>query len=380
MKVLVIPYNYPTTENPHRAIFIAEQVQALRTEGHTVDVLGAIPKTISDILRSRSLFFGALGSEKRVVSIPAFKWTKRLNQLIAMFIGKFLVKTYLKENDFNLPDVVHVHNASSAAVAIWFQRTYHVPFVITEHSSLLWNTDSIEQSVFSKTKKAYQMSAANIAVSEKFSEHLSREFSTKFEYVPNVVDLGFFSSESVGRAESQCSSPIIKFISIGNLTENKNHQLIIRNIKQLRSEGINAILKIAGDGPEKSNLRRLINELKLDNEVELLGYQNRLEIRELLFDSDYFLLPSKKETFGVVLIEALAMGLPVIAIKNGGSESIIKPELGILVNSDVNFKEGINQLLSTSFSTSIIKKHVAENYSQQAVARRLIAIYKGNRD
>ncbi|MBB1369936.1 glycosyltransferase [Pseudoalteromonas sp. SR45-4] len=369
MKILIIPYNYPTKENPNRAIFIQDQVEMLRNQGYCVAVLGGIPKTLNDIFNSRNLKFGRLSSENWLLSLPAIRGVGYLNNIIQLFIGKCIFKRYLSRN--SIPDVVHVHNSSSAELALWVKKKYKIPFVVTEHSSLMWSGHNKLSSLVFKESKA------NIAVSKKFAQHLSKQYNEKFYYIPNVVDTSYFkpikTSAEIHNKKFSVDDAI--FVSVGNLTENKNHRLAIKALKNFITRFKNVRLFIAGEGPERQNLERLITELDLCNNVFLLGKLPRNEIRELLWKSNFFVLPSKSETFGVVLIEAMAAGLPILSLQNGGSESIVNSSVGFIAKDDKDFIDCMEKLLVTQFNKEEIIDYARLNFSQSVVSHLLKQVY-----
>lgn len=113
-------------------------------------------------------------------------------------------------------------------------------------------------------------------------------------------------------------------LSVGELNKNKNHQIVIKAIKKLNNLKIKYI--ICGVGPLKEYLEKLIKELELENQVQLLGY--RKDIVELNKISDLFVFPSKREGLPVSVMEAMASGLPVIASNIRGNRDLINNEKG----------------------------------------------------
>src|SRR5699024_9955006 len=101
-------------------------------------------------------------------------------------------------------------------------------------------------------------------------------------------------------------------------------------------------------GEEKANLLKLVRVLKIEEQVVFLGPLTREQVKEEVSSADAFVLSSKYETFGVVLIEALALGKPVIATKCGGPESIVTPEVGYLVenNSEEELSKAMSELIA----------------------------------
>ena len=370
MKVLIIPYNSPTKENPNRAVFIKDHKDMLELLGNDVDVLGVIPKTLSDVIRNRSFRFGRLSHEKWLISVFAIKGLHKVNRWLFHTVGKYLLKKYLTKHKGNWPAVIHVHNATSAELALWCSIKYGIPYVITEHSSALWNYDAEKD--LQGLRHVYQKSKANIAVSENFALHLKNKFKCDFQFLPNPVDTVFFS----------CPNPkkygnTIKLISVGNLTKNKNHQLAIKSISTLFQQGLNIEYKIVGSGPELILLKKLVDKLEMQNVVTFEGSKTRREVKALLCASDRFLLPSIAETFGVVLIEAMACGLPVMALKNGGSESIItSASVGLLVSGQQEFTEKLEVFCTRFYDSKNITSFANESFSFSAISKRQLDIYQ----
>lgn len=369
MHVLIIPYNYPTDSFPINAIFIQEQVSALRRLLPKVGVLGAIPKTISMCVKSKKITLESGIGEKWVQEVPAVRGWTAINRFLALSVGKWLFKKYLLQN--GKPDIVHVHNVQAADLAVWIKKNYKIPFVITEHSSHLWKIRKQDAAVVKNMKFLYEQSSENIAVSLVFASHLSGFFDLPFTYIPNVVDVDFFELNT-----SRLSDGNVRLVSIGNLNENKNHLALIKAVHKLIKKGYPLILQIGGEGKLRNALQKYIDANGLKKNVQLLGLLSKNEIRDLLKQTDYFILPSFKETFGVVLIEAMASGLPTLAFKVGGPESIITNDnVGKLIDSDANLVDGLVNLMSTEFSSAEIRKYAQENFSFEAVAGRLAHLY-----
>lgn len=97
-------------------------------------------------------------------------------------------------------------------------------------------------------------------------------------------------------------------ISVGELNNNKNHEIIIRALSEIEDKTVKYI--ICGQGELKEYLERLIAEKNLQERVKLLGY--RSDIRELLHMADVFAFPSKREGLGLAALEAMASGLPLL--------------------------------------------------------------------
>ena len=183
--------------------------------------------------------------------------------------------------------------------------------------------------------------------------------------MPNMVNPIFFERRNRKEHEK------VIFLSIGNLIPIKKMDLLIETFK-------NTLLKdselwIVGDGPERQKLQQIIDN-NIGNKVRLLGKKNKAEIADLMNISDIFVMVSESETFGVVYIEALAMGIPVVAAKNGGADDIIDYNNGILI--DVNNKAQLKKALYNirnqylQYNTNEISKSCWNKYSSEVIVEK----------
>ncbi|MDA9761976.1 glycosyltransferase family 4 protein, partial [Desulfobacterales bacterium] len=125
-----------------------------------------------------------------------------------------------------------------------------------------------------------------------------------------------------------------KILTIARLVKEKGLEYAIEAIDKLRSKNheIDIEYNIIGEGPLRENLHQIINRRSLKKIVKMHGEQNQENVIDYLNRSHIFLLPSIAESFGLVLLEAQAAGLPVIATSVGGTyEAMIPTETGILI-------------------------------------------------
>ena len=170
------------------------------------------------------------------------------------------------------------------------------------------------------------------------------------------------------------------FINIAFYRKNKNQNILIKAFSKSFRNKENIKLTIVGSGPEYDNLNELILNLGMQKQIILYGEANREEVRELLQTSDAFILSSEYETFGVVVIEAMACGLPVISTKCGGPESIIQDDkVGILteINED-SLSSALTFMYNNieNYDSKYIRKYVEDNFSEEAVYLQIQNIYK----
>ena len=168
----------------------------------------------------------------------------------------------------------------------------------------------------------------------------------KVAYVPGVgIDLKRFTDISVDRekkrAELGAPSDAILLLSVGDLNQNKNHQIIIRAMAHLNNPKIKYI--IAGTGEEAERLVGLAKSLDLENRVALLGY--RTDIADLCHAADIFCFPSYREGLPVALMEAMARGLPCVVSRIRGNVDLIDENGGIFFDPS-NVQECVSAISS----------------------------------
>ena len=136
---------------------------------------------------------------------------------------------------------------------------------------------------------------------------------------------------------------------------------------------------IGGEGPEKLSLKRLVKILGVEDQVSFLGKLSRVQVVEVISSSDSFVLPSHYETFGVVLIEALALGKPVIATRCGGPESIVLNSDGFLVerNNKEVLANAMKKMIDhiSDYDPQEIRKSCLSRFGAPIIVKQLIALY-----
>ena len=137
--------------------------------------------------------------------------------------------------------------------------------------------------------------------------------------LPNAINTKRF--ENQGSMASKLHGSPFKLISIGRLDENKNHQFLIDCIQDLKASEFDVHLTIIGEGDQRVYLEQKIKKLNLASDVSLVGSIENVE--EYLWQSDIYVHSAITEGFGLTLIEAMASGLPVVAINANGNRHLI---------------------------------------------------------
>lgn len=379
--ILIIPSWYPEKAGDIGGSFFREQALALSKKGHKVGVIAPSMYSLKDwksiAFKPHSVQFendkGVLTyRQQRVNYTPRLKGIARAR---IVSIGIRLVDKYITDN--GIPDIIHVHSLISAGFITYrVKQKYGIPYVVTEHSSA-FARGLVDKKTVKQLMPVVQGSNRNIAVSNEFKNLLEDTFkNNKWEYIPNIVSNEFLQS----KLQVDNKSEVFIFSNICLMSPNKRVDLVILAFAKAFKGNPNIKLKLGGDGPIRSSLEELTKSEGVSRQVTFLGALERGQVKEEIAKSDAFVLSSEYETFGVVIIEALALGKPVIATRCGGPESIIVPEVGYLVdkNSVECLAQGMIELYENrdKYSAKDIREYCRTNFSEEAVINKLTDIYQ----
>jgi L-malate glycosyltransferase len=375
VNILIIPSWYATNSNPTNGSFFREQAMALKEAGHNV-----IVAFVEVRLASRDLFSEKVDIKDdngiktyRIIQGKIPK-TGNIGTAIAFRRGliKIIKNLYNRENI----DIVHLHSCIWGGIgAVSASRKLNIPLVITEHSSYYsrYRVKMIEKLIL-----RYSFKSANkvISVSNSLREIISK-YKSNIEVIPNMVDCDKVLS-IINKKNNLGEEGQFTFLSLCYLKKNKGVDILIRAFSTY-FRGKEVKLIIAGDGPERESLENLSKELGILEQVEFKGALNRDEVYKVMSNCNIFVLPSKFETFGVVLIEALANGKPVISTRNGGANDIVTDENGILV--DIDDIEGLGKAMVdlkldyNKYNEEEIRNSCINKYSKKIITRQLEKVY-----
>lgn len=376
MHILIIPSWYPDNPKDVGGSFFREQAIGLHKRGHKVGVI--TPTLIS--LRKAHKKIKKIGQEiendegvntYRFRSINITPRMKLLSRLHWVSLGIKLFSQYIKE--YGKPDIIHVHSMNPAVfLAAKISDKDNIPYIITEHSTA-FARGLIDNSTKLALQDQLENSSFNIAVSSPFSKLLELEFErTSWNYIPNIV-----SEKFIGFRVDTKNKDDFCFVNICLLTKKKCVDNLIEAFYLLTKDYSNISLKIGGDGSCKQELIELVKQLNIQDRVIFTGLLSREQVLSEMNDSDAFVLSSKYETFGVVLVEALALGKPVVATRCGGPESIVTDEVGVLVekNDIQSLYQGMKSVYEKQYDPSLIRQYCQDNFSENAVLSSLEEIY-----
>lgn len=413
MHILIIPSEeYVPKHAPMAGIFQHDQAKILQQKGHQVGVLSLTFKhSINSLVRS---LFGKVNNQTKklsfgnkvavllkkmflpkytfltfetidninVIRYDGFWGFKKTNLPMSKYEmwmkhGKYVLDKYIQK--YGQPDVIHAHNMIYAGLSFTvLGKEYNIPVVITEHSSQ-YIMGEINNELFFKLKNTFNTTKNNYAVSPELIKQLEKRFSlstNKIKCIPNVLD-EFIENKPLTKTVFKKDN--IRFLNIANLIPLKGQKELINAFAKAFKNIDNVELIIAGDGALKEELLTLIDRLNLNNKVSLIGLIDREEVVKQLDACSVFVLPSHYETFGVVLIEALSRGVPVISTYCGGPECIVNESNGVLVQPK-NVEELAQAMLKMyhehdNYNKEQLRNDVIEQYGKEAFYKRIMEIY-----
>jgi glycosyltransferase involved in cell wall biosynthesis len=358
-------------------VFFREQAQAMAAAGHRVGVIAPLltgMRTLRRLWAVRSSTNSPATTRlvEHVAAAPALvpKW--HAGRVHAMTrVGHRLFADYCGR--YGMPDVLHVQSAVfTGQLGGELADRHRLPLVVTEHSTLLLHRP-IAPRVRAFLAQSYARADVAVAVSNSLQAALAADFprADGFRVVPNLVVDRFFSTPLARDVEGEQV-----FLAVGALDHRKGFDLLLDAVARLPAR---VHLRIAGEGPLRLRLQLRAAALRLGERVRFLGSLDRAQVAAEMSAAQAFVSASRSETFGVVLAEALACGLPVVATASGGPQDIVTAADGVLVPvGDVTaLSKAMEAMLhdSRNYDRAALRERCRARYSAQVVAAQLDGVH-----
>ncbi len=357
------------------AVSVESSAKALEKLGHEVYIVA--PK------------YPGYKDEKNVIRIPSLQLTKQPDYRLATFLpNRALIAA--SRIDF---DIIHGHSGGPITLLGWeVSRLKRVPFVVTYHT--LWNqyTHYILRGKVIRPRMAEIASRIFgnlcdmlIVPTRKVEKELQDYGIDKpIHVIPNGIETERFHNQEKGYLHQllNLSSEKKVLLYVGRIGKEKSIDFLIRSFKDIALKDSTAVFVIVGDGTdsERKRLLHIAEECGVNEKVFFTGFVKQHLIPKVYADGDVFLFASTSETQGMVILEAMASGLPVVSIYDDAYVEIVKNgKTGYLVSGkEEKFAQAVNLLLQNEKKRKIMGVNAqkkAQNYSVMEIAKRLEKTY-----
>jgi len=299
-------------------------------------------------------------------------------------------------NEFK-PDVVHLHHPFVLSMpAIMYGEKLGIPKVLTIHTQYeryAYYASPIPQVIVNEAIRRIIFNLAIkvdiITTPSKSMKDLIGRYKIKKEVVvvPNAINLKVFQDKNIQqyreiRDQFGLDEEDVAVLYVGRISFEKNIDKIIKALAIVRDKKINNVkLLLVGEGTAMKELKKLVESLGLESLVKFVGPVNSDMVKYYYQASDVFAFTSTSETFGMVIIEAFASGLPVLAVKAPGAIDIITDGFdGILVEENISqFAEQLESLILDNGLRKRLSKNAlktAQIYSADSVSEQMLNLYQ----
>jgi 1,2-diacylglycerol 3-alpha-glucosyltransferase len=340
-------------------------------------------------------YFGQDDPDPRIVRIPSIPFPFRMmKERRLAWMGPVRLLQFGKIN----ADVIHSQVPGNMGVAaLLASAIWRTPHVHTYHTHYM---EYVHYMPFPKgfSRRAvvwiarYFCGRCNFIVAPSTDIKdalLSYGIDAPVTVIPTGIDMTHRSTDTpladllarYGLGSGEYLSGKKLLVSVGRLGREKNIRFLIRAVSRIRDAGRPFHFFMIGDGPDRDQIEEEIRQRRIEDHVTLTGYIDRNDVLSFLRASDLFIFASKTETQGLVLLESMAMGTPVVAIRASGVSDLIVDDVGgILTPDDVEcFSQTVIDILGSPSQYRLKRRQAmsrAALWSVENQARRLIAVYE----
>ena len=382
MNILIIPSWYDTPDNPVRGIFFKEQAQALYEyyRNNNIEATVTILALQQFNIREKKLYKGikriTVSDENGIKTIRARMFHIPKIEEINIRRGAGYLKKLILQTEKMLGfkfDLIHIHSVQFSG--IWYALSgLKIPYVITEHSSAFFR-NRIGKTEIKYLPRVFDKAKSVIAVGKGLAEKIQVYSQKKVNVIFNIVkDVPFSSFEHLERDER------FVFFSLGYDIKVKGFDILLNAFSKFL-EKESAVLVLGGLTEKSQKI--------LSDQAQSLGIQNNLilkgriphdDVYKMMKQSSCFVLPSRFETFGIVLAESMYVGRPVIASRTGGPDSFVTENTGLLIEPG-NEEQLVNALLEmknqySKYNQNDIRQYALETFTANVICDKINQVYR----
>lgn len=377
MHVMFIPSWYDNDRNKVHGSFFREQATKLQEAGVKITVAynEIWPLTLIGKIKEKSGLYFNIEKGLRTYRYKNYNFIPKHPLMFNIFDKRMekLYKEIIKKE--GKVDIIHAQSSLWGGIsASYIAKKYNIPLVITEHSSIK-RGKYVRESYYKRIVDSYKSADAIIAVGNGLKNEIEELTNRRdIKVIGNLVDLSLFDIRDIKDNKDE-----FIFFSLAFLEGEKGFDTLIKSFSR-KFKNKKARLIIGGDGTQREWLEGIAKSENIESQVTFVGALSREEVSKYMNKCDAFVLASRYETFGVVYIEALASGKPVIGTFNGGAEGIINENVGILTEIDnVDKLSDAMEYIEKNYkkyNKESLRKYCTQKFSSNVIINKIINVYK----
>jgi 1,2-diacylglycerol 3-alpha-glucosyltransferase len=331
---------------------------------------------------------GKAPKENRTYYFPASEFSQYEGYRVAIYPATGL-HDIIRENDI---DVLHTHGVAFMGFKSMFaSRFFKIPILLTYHTMITeafhympWNLDENLMRRLMWVYLRHFLARADGVVAPTNAILAELEAKTRLKYsavIPTGVDLERFNPRGAGRAAvrerlGMGDSPMV--LHVGRVAKEKNLETIIESLPSVLRRHPDAKLVVAGDGPARRRCEMLVHSKGLERSVVFAGFVPDADLPGYYSAADAFVIASKFETQGIVVMEAMASGLPVAGINYRAIPEMIRDgENGYLFDESADGCAGaVCRALDAPAAVRKSAVETASRFEERACTKMLIDTYE----
>jgi glycosyltransferase involved in cell wall biosynthesis len=383
--------------NDTTAAFVCELSRTLQKNGSEISVLvphfpgGQTTEIWHSMHIFRFVYFLPTGLE-RLAYGPGLLFNAKRNFLAFIEIPFFIVAEFfwtallLRAQKIQ---IIHSHwLIPQGLIGAFFSRLYGIPHIVSVHGSdlILFKKNKFLNPLCQFIVQHADRITVNSSYTKKQLEAIVPAASAKVSVIPMGINPQKFGRTGSSELRRKYNASHI-ILSVGRLIDIKGTIYLIRALPKILSYHPRTVLLIAGDGPEKEKIYRESMALGLEKNVFFLGFVRRTEVPILFGDSDIFVIPSidiagHTEAQGIVVLEAMASGCPIIGSNVGGIPDMVRDGVnGFLVpeKDHLAIADAINRLLANPLLQEKFRRNglltVHESFTWEKIGARFLELF-----
>jgi len=375
MRILMLSWEYPPNVVGGMGRHVAELTPALARQGLKVHVVTPVTKeTMAGISAEDGLMVHRVLTPAPDPSSNIFNQAHQVNGVLEDYLRRV-------SQQQGQCDLIHIHDWLTGFAGLAIQKAWNCPLVATVHATEKGRNrghidNPLQQSIDQAERKLVSQARRVIVCSHHMKDEVQYFFQIpdhKLDVIPNGVDLTTLankhSPQELAAFRSKYAAPEEKIVfTVSRLVYEKGVHLLIQAMPQVLQECPQVRLIVAGKGPEADNLKLQAENSSVADQASFIGFVSD-EARNLFFEvADCAIFASLYEPFGIVALEAMALGCPLIVSDVGGFSEMVKhAETGIKIYPD-NVDSTAWGIVHALKNPNWAKKHTLK--AQQSVQER----------